>query len=107
MGLKYDNGKPRWDLLPLEDIADIVDVYTAGARKYGEHNWENLQDGYNRCKAAMFRHLLAHEKGEFIDRETRCIHLAQVAWNAIAMLHFFKQEQQDVIERGDKKPTNI
>lgn len=92
-GLKYDKEKPRWDLLPLEDIADIVDVYTAGAAKYGPNNWKNLEDGYNRYKAALFRHLLEYEKGNIIDDETSCLHLAQVAWNAIAMLHYSKQQK--------------
>lgn len=87
-GMKNDflDDKPRWDLLPLKEIADLVDVYTAGAKKYAPNNWQKLADGYNRYKAAMFRHLLAYEKGERIDPDTKCMHLAQVAWNAIAML---------------------
>jgi hypothetical protein len=79
--------KLRWDLLPLETIEEIVKVYHEGAKKYGENTWQNLDDGYNRYKGAMMRHLVAHEKGEIFDEETGCRHLAQVAWNAIAMLH--------------------
>lgn len=30
-GLKYDNGKLRWDLLPLDQVEKIVEVYTFGA----------------------------------------------------------------------------
>lgn len=88
--------KLMWELLPLEDVEDIVAVYTAGARKYGKDRWQNLPDGYNRYKAAMLRHLLEHEKGNWTDSDTGCIHLAQVAWNAIAMLHIEKQKR-----RGD------
>lgn len=90
--LKYDNKKQRWDLLPLKEISDIVDVYTVGANKYGPNNWQNLEDGYNRYKAALFRHLLAYENGQTIDKETGCKHLAQVAWNAIAMLYCSKTQ---------------
>lgn len=83
--------KLRWDLLPLEEIEDIVKVYTAGSIKYGDNNWQNLDNGYQRYKAAMLRHLLEYEKGNTIDEDTGCHHLAQVAWNAIAMLWISKR----------------
>ena len=83
--------KPMWELLPLQDIEDVVKVYTAGAKKYGPDQWQNLPDGYKRYKAALFRHLVEYEKGNWLDPETGCIHLAQVAWNAIAMLHIEKE----------------
>lgn len=89
-GKKNDflDNKPRWDLLPLDLIAKVVDVYTAGAKKYGDNNWQGLENGYNRYKAALFRHMLAYESGEVIDKETGCEHLAQCVWNALAMLYF-------------------
>ena len=83
----FVNKKLRWDLLPLKEIEKIVKVYTAGSEKYGENTWQNLPNGYDRYKSALFRHLLEYEKGNEIDEETGCEHLAQVAWNAIAMLH--------------------
>lgn len=82
------DNKPRWDLLPLDLIAKVVDVYTAGAKKYGDNTWQGLDNGYERYKAALFRHLVAYESGEIIDKETECEHLAQAAWNALAMLYF-------------------
>ena len=87
--------KLRWELLPLEDIEDIVKVYTEGAKKYGPNTWQNLPDGYNRYKAAFFRHLLEHEKGNWLDEETGSIHLAQCVWNALAMLHIAKQNMKN------------
>lgn len=91
----YKDHKLRWDLLPLKEIEDIVKVYTAGADKYGPNNWQNLSDGYNRYKGAMLRHLMEYEKGNIIDEETGCLHVAQVAWNAIAMLYFSKQDKEN------------
>lgn len=87
-GLKNDfkDGKLRWDLLPLEEIEDIVKVYTEGAKKYSDNSWQNLDYGYQRYKAALLRHLVEYEKGTKIDEDTGCQHLAQVAWNAIALL---------------------
>ena len=86
--------KLRWELLPLEDVEDIVRVYTAGAKKYGPDQWQNLPDGIRRYKAALLRHLVEFDKGNEIDEETGCRTLAQVAWNAIAMLHISKQQKQ-------------
>lgn len=82
--------KLRWDLLPMEEIEDIVRVYHAGAKKYGSNNWQNLDDGFERYRAAMFRHLMEYMKGERVDSDTGCFHLAQCAWNCIAMLWYDK-----------------
>lgn len=90
----FKDDKLRWDLLPLETIEEVVKVYHAGAKKYGANTWQNLDDGYSRYKGAMMRHLVLHEKGEEIDEETGCFHLAQVAWNAIAMLHIYLKNTQ-------------
>lgn len=89
----FKDKKLRWDLLPLKEIEEIVRVYTAGAEKYGANRWQNLPDGYNRYKAAFFRHLVEFEKGNEIDEETGCLHLAQCCWNALAMLHFSMKDK--------------
>lgn len=95
-GRKNDrkDGKVRMDLLPWPELEKIAEVYTAGAKKYGDHNWENLENGYERYKGAMLRHLTEVEKGNAIDEDTGCLHIAQVAWNAIAMLHFKLKEYE-------------
>ena len=70
-GMKNDrkDGKPRWELLPLPLLEQIVNVYTFGAQKYAENSWQDLPDGFRRYKAAMIRHLVAFEKGEITDKE--------------------------------------
>ena len=97
-GKKYDEGKLRWDLLPLDLVEKIVEVYTFGAKKYEPNSWQNLEDGYNRYKAAMFRHLLAFEKGHIVDDESGLPHLAHCCWNAIAMMYMSKKDSE--IYRG-------
>lgn len=86
------DGKVRMDLLPWAELEEIARVYTAGAKKYGPNQWQDLPNGYERYKGAMLRHLCEVEKGNDIDNETGCYHIAQVAWNAIAMLHFKLKE---------------
>lgn len=95
IGVKNDfkDHKLRWDLLPLNEIEDIVEVYTKGSEKYGENTWQNLENGLQRYKAALLRHLVEFEKGNEVDSNTGCKHLAQVAWNAIAMLHYSKKDK--------------
>lgn len=92
---RIDN-KVMMELLPWPELEEIAKVYTAGAKKYGAHNWENLPDGYERYKGAMLRHLTEVEKGNDVDDDTGCLHSAQVAWNAIAMLHFKMKELENV-----------
>lgn len=97
-GIKNDfkDGKLRWDLLPLDVIEKVVEIYTFGAKKYKENSWQNLPDGYRRYKAALFRHITAYEKGEVYDSESGCMHLAHAAWNAIAMLYFGMKEEKSL-----------
>ena len=82
--------KLRWDLLPMEEIEDIVKVYHAGAKKYGPNNWQNLDNGFERYRAAAARHIMAYLKGERMDKETNVHHLAAAAWNVITMLWYDK-----------------
>lgn len=82
--------KLRWDLLPMEEIEDIVKVYHAGAKKYGPNKWQNLDNGFERYRAAAARHIMAYLKGERMDKETNVHHLAAAAWNVITMLWYDK-----------------
>lgn len=78
--------KPRWELLPLDAIEEIVKVYTMGAEKYADNAWKTIPDAHRRYLAALFRHVAAYERGERLDKESGLSHLAHAAWNAIAIL---------------------
>lgn len=90
-GMKNDklDDKTRWELMPLDCLEDIARVYTEGAKKYGDNNWQNLENGYERYKGALLRHLYASTYEEF-DPETKVRHEAAVAWNSIALLYYAK-----------------
>lgn len=104
-GKKNDrlDGKLRWELLPLPLMEEVVRVYTAGAGKYGPDNWQRLDNGYERYEAALLRHLNEAQKGNMIDADTGCLHVAQVAWNAIAMLHFVMKHIGEIAKLEDGK----
>lgn len=88
-GMKYDDGKPRMDLLlsgcpnALEQVAQIL---TFGAQKYAAHSWQTVPQGEERYLAALLRHLTAHSKGEKNDPESGMSHLAHAACNTLFIL---------------------
>ena len=85
-GKKYDGGKSRWDLLPFHHIESIVDVLSTGALKYGDNNWQQLENGVERYFAALMRHLTAWRRGEVTDKESGLSHLAHCATNVIFLM---------------------
>jgi hypothetical protein len=87
-GLKFDNGKLRWDLLPLNAIEDTVKVLTFGANKYGPNNWQQVDDAENRYFAALMRHIKAYRTGEKIDPESGIDHIAHAICNLVFLYHF-------------------
>ena len=38
-GVKNDDGKLRYDLIPVRPLAEVARVYTIGAKKYSDYNW--------------------------------------------------------------------
>ena len=78
-GKKNDkkDDKTRWELMPLDCLEDIARVYTEGAKKYGENTWQYLDNGYQRYKAALLRHLWEFEKGMSVEEKLDKILLSQ------------------------------
>lgn len=86
-GVKYDQEKPRFDLIPPELELAIARVLTMGAAKYGDRNWEEGMD-HNRVIAALRRHLNAWQSGERIDPESGMSHLWHVAANVAFLVTY-------------------
>ena len=85
-GVKFDEGKQRWDLLPIEILEQVVARYTHGAIKYGPNNWQKVDGAKDRYYAALLRHLSAARQGERMDPDApHLTHLSAVIWNAIAL----------------------
>lgn len=75
-GLKHDQDKARWDLLPWRAASEVVDVLTFGAQKYAPDNWRRVKGWRWRYFAAAIRHIVAWWRGEKRDPETGRHHLA-------------------------------
>lgn len=82
-GLKHDQGKPMWGLLPWLELAAVVDVLTFGAQKYLPHNWKKVTDGERRYFDAALRHISAIGAGEYNDKETGFAHYAHAICSLI------------------------
>jgi hypothetical protein len=75
-GTKHDAGKPRWDLLPMAEVAQVVDALTYGANKYTDNGWQVVETPRERYFAAAMRHITAWWTGEKLDPESGKHHLA-------------------------------
>lgn len=86
-GVKHDQGKARWDLLPFEALDQVVLVMTFGAEKYNDRNWEKGMK-WGRLIGAAFRHLVAFVRGQNLDPETGLPHLAHAACCVLFLLTY-------------------
>jgi len=101
-GRKNDAGKARFDLLPVKPLFKVVEVYTIGAKKYSDRNWEaGLKWG--RVFAAMMRHGWNWWHGERLDPKDGQHHLASVAWCALTLMEYEETHPElDDRDKGDK-----
>lgn len=88
--IKYDAGKApvfrgAVSYFPRA-LAAVASVSEFGARKYAWKGWENVPDGYNRYSDALVRHLASEGQEEVLDPDSRLLHAAHTAWNALARL---------------------
>ena len=70
-GVKFDQNKTRYDLLPPEFLESTAKILGFGANKYGERNWEKGMS-WGRVFGALMRHMWAWWRGEKADAETCC-----------------------------------
>jgi len=88
-GLKFDYGKERYDLIPGDSLDQLAHVYTYGASKYADNNWRKGMS-WGRCFGAMMRHAWAWWRGEKLDEESGCHHLAMTAWYCFSLMNYEK-----------------
>lgn len=91
-GVKFDDGKLRYDLIHPEFLEGMATVLTQGAEKYDDENYKKVPNPQNRYYAAAMRHLEAFRMGEDYDFESGESHLVHAAVN-IMFLHWFECEE--------------
>lgn len=82
-GIKHDQGKLRYDLIPPECIEALAEVMTHGTIEYEENTWQDVES--ERYYAALMRHLMDWRKGDNIDEKSGLHHL-KLALNNVAFL---------------------
>lgn len=97
-GLRYNQGKLRYDLLHPVAVKGITQVITRGAQKYADRNWENGMS-WSSVIASLKRHLTAIESGEDYDEETGLLHIDHVQCNAHFLSAYYK-----IYPQGDDRP---
>lgn len=102
-GIKHDQKKLRWGLLPIEIIKEVVIILTFGAEKYGPNNWKLLPDGEERYYEAFMRHFTDYRLGEYYDKETGRPHLAHALCNLIFLFYFWAKRVKYIQKKGEKK----
>jgi len=78
------DGKPRFDLIPVEAMNRLAQHYTNGAIKYGDNNWrKGLTDPewISRCYASALRHLYQYRMDECSED-----HLSAVVFNIFCIV---------------------
>ena len=79
----------RYDLIPPHAMDEVARVFGYGVQKYADRNWEKGYD-WGLSIAALHRHVKAFEKGESIDGESQCHHLASAVFHCLALMTYEK-----------------
>lgn len=104
-GSRLNDNKIRHDLFEPFAINEVAKVFTKGQIKYPDppHNWLYGMD-WSKCIASLKRHINAFERGEDFDFDSNCedckkgdcknhtglYHMAHAAWNALAIVSYYK-----------------
>ena len=92
-GIKYDDSKPDYSLIPPRALNDLVKVLTFGAKKYDRHNWKKVENAEQRYFAAAQRHLWAVLRGETHDPESGEHHYAHALCCIMYLLEFYSLQK--------------
>lgn len=92
-GIRYDDGKLRYDLIPADALEELAKVYTMGSKKYDEHNWRK---GilWSRMFASIMRHVWSWFRGSDKDYESGLHPLAHAAFHCFTLINYSKSHPE-------------
>ena len=99
VGKHLDDGKPRWDLLPLDAVEGVVKILTYGTKKYASRNWE-LGIDYSKIYGSTMRHLKAwFQDREDIDPESGLPHINHAACDILFLAAYVARHMRKFDDR--------
>lgn len=96
-GAKGDAGKLRPSLVLggfARALLAVTKIGTDGAAKYTDNGWMEVPSGETRYDDAKMRHWLKEKAGQELDPDTKCLHAAHEAWNALARLDLILRDRE-------------
>jgi 5'(3')-deoxyribonucleotidase len=99
-GLRFNEGKIRYDLIPSHALEGTASVFTFGSKKYGDYNWKRGMSWSN-VLASLERHLQAIKKGQDYDPESGLLHISHLTANAMILGEYYK-----IYPQGDNRSVN-
>lgn len=100
-GLRFNQGKLRWELLPDKALEPMIRVLEYGAKKYTDNNWQKglvLPE----ILACLQRHLVALKSGETHDEESGQPHIGHILCNAMFYSYFTEVHPEKAITNVSK-----
>ena len=100
---RFSKGKNRLDLIPEWPIWEVGKVYTYGTNKYDDDNWRKGLTWKKNVIGPLKRHLTKWIRGEKLDDESGCHHLAMVVWQCFALMEYERCE----VGMDDRNPYDL
>lgn len=103
-GVKCDQGKRDYSLMPWGSVEEVQKVLDFGAKKYARDNWKRVPFAKSRYFAAALRHIVQEwwVEGSKQDGESSCHPLA----HAICCLLFLMEFDREGYPQDSKKPED-
>lgn len=107
VGIKNDDHKLRYDLMPWAALDEVVRVLGHGARKYGDDNWRRVKRMEDRYPAAALRHISAYLQGVERDDESGLHHLAHAICSLMFVLAVDRECDIELLEQDKQNHGSI
>ena len=103
-GKRFNDNKPRTELLIPEAMEAEARVWAMGAKKYGDYNWQKGMS-WTVVLGCILRHTFAIMIGEDIDKESGELHAAHIKCNATMLIYYYLyyKKGDDRIKRLNKE----